>query len=315
MNLIISNRIIDTPISVILNQVKKELTNGKLRDIGEEVRNNIGVTCPNHKGGYEHKPSCYIFTKIDDNNIEYGKAHCFTCGWSASLPDFISKCFDEPKGFGEEWLLERFGSSYNSNTICLPRICLHKQPKSGKYLKEEDLQEYAYYHPYMWKRKLTKEVVDKFKIGYDPIRKAITFPVWDEKNNLVMVTSRSVNSKYFHIPKDIEKPVYLLNYVEKENISKVYVVESQINCLTLWSWGYPAIALFGTGSENQYAILNKSPIRNYILCFDGDSAGEKGIKRFLKNIRSDVFVSVKHIPLGKDVNDLDKSFFDTLPIS
>ena len=166
----------------------------------------------------------------------------------------------------------------------------------------------------MWKRKLSKEVVDKFKIGYDPKTQSIIFPVWDEKNNLVLLTSRSVNSKAFYIEADKDKPVYLLNHIINENIKTVYVCESQINALTLWSWGYPAIALFGTGSRYQYDILNRSPIRSYILCFDGDEPGDKGIKRFKSNIRKDVLISVKKIPRSKDVNDLDKEEFENIKL-
>jgi DNA primase len=70
--------------------------------------------------------------------------------------------------------------------------------------------------------------------------------------------------------------------------------------------------MIGTGSDVQYDILNNSGIRNYILCFDGDEAGDKAIKRFKKNIRKDVFISVKVIPRGKDVNDLTKEEFDKL---
>ena len=129
-----------------------------------------------------------------------------------------------------------------------------------------------------------------------------------------MVTERSVNNKYFYITEDVIKPVYLLNFIKKENITTVYVVESQINALTLWSWGYPAIALIGTGSPHQYEVLKKSGIRNYILCFDGDEAGDKGTNRFKKNMSSDVFISTKLITRGKDVNKLTKEEFDNLPL-
>ena len=39
--------------------------------------------------------------------------------------------------------------------------------------------------------------------------------------------------------------------------------------------------------------------------FDGDEAGDKGIEKFLKNIRKDVIVDIIRMPRGKDVNDLD----------
>ena len=38
--------------------------------------------------------------------------------------------------------------------------------------------------------------------------------------------------------------------------------------------------------------------------FDGDEAGEKGIREFVKNIRKDVVVNIIRLPKGKDVNDL-----------
>ena len=92
--------------------------------------------------------------------------------------------------------------------------------------------------------------------------------------------------------------------MEEKHIDSVYVTESQINCLTLHSWGYPAIALFGTGSKNQYEILKKSGIRNYCLALDGDEAGRKGIRRFIDNMPQDVLISIALLPEGKDVNDL-----------
>lgn len=311
MELVIRNKIIDSPIDVILHTLKSELNNGKLKDILPENKDNIAVTCPSHKDGRESNPSCQVYTRTDNDQVEYGKVHCFTCGYTQSLPEFITDCFDEEEGFGEEWLLERFGTSFNQNARFLPEINLNKNIKR-EYLDESILKEFNYYHSYMWERKLTKEVVDKFHIGYDDKRKCIVFPVWDEKNNLVMLTSRSVINKSFYIDENKDKPVYLLNFINKENIKTVYVAESQINALTLWSWGYPAIALIGTGSYEQYNILNKSGIRNYILCFDGDQAGNKGSERFIKNIRNDVFVSRKNIPQGKDVNDLSKEEFDKL---
>lgn len=314
MDLIIKGKCIDAPIEVILNTLKKELNNGKLRDIGENIKDNIAVTCPVHKDGYERNPSCQIFTSRDSDIVEYGTVHCFTCGYKSRLPDFITTCFDEKDpAFGEEWLIERFGIEYDSNSRYLPEIVLIKNKKK-KYLNEDILKQYNFYHPYMWKRGLSKQVVDFFKIGFDSNKNMIVFPVWDEFGKLVMLTRRSVVDKTFLIDKDIDKPVYLLNIINDYNYKKVYVCESQINALTCWSWGYPAIALFGTGSKYQYDILNKCGIRHYVLCFDGDNAGNKGIERFKENLRKDVFIDIKQIPLNKDVNDLTKEQFDKLAI-
>ena len=313
MQLIVKNKCITAPIELILNTLKKQLHNGKLKDITPNIKDNITVTCPIHKDGYERNPSCNIYTSMDNDNVEYGKVHCFTCGYTATLPEFINACFDETDPtFGEEWLLEHFGDTSEDDIRYLPEIVLNKHVKK-QFMDESILKKYDYYHPYMWKRGLSKQVVDFFQIGFDKQSQMITFPVWDEFGNLVMLTRRSVVDKRFYIDEDKDKPVYLLNTINSYNYKEVYVCESQINALTLWSWGYPAVALFGTGSQYQYDILNKCGIRHYILCFDGDEAGDKGILRFKKHIRKDVFVSQKVIPNNKDVNDLTKEQFDNLP--
>ena len=313
MDLVIKNKLIDAPIEIILKTLKSELRNGKLKHIEPERNDNIAITCPVHKGGFESNPSCQVFCKKDDEKVEYGKCHCFTCGWTGTLADLIRKCFDiQDSDFGEDWLIERFGTTYSSNSRFLPEIEINQKRKNNTFLSPEILKKYQYYNNYLIDRKISQKILDTFCVGYEPSTKCVTFPVWDERNNLCLVTKRSTVNKSFYIDADKDKPVYLLNFLIAWGIDTAYICESQINALTAWTWGYPAVALIGTGSSEQYEILNKSPIRNYVLCFDGDEAGDKGIKRFLKNIRKDVFITIKNIPRGKDLNDLTKEEFDKL---
>ena len=315
MQLEVKGRLIDTPIRTILETIKRECPHPILHDIVDKERDkNVTITCPFHKNGAENKPSCHVFKEEDDPKITYGTVHCFTCGYSASLPQFVADCFGEDYSFGEQWLVERFGNILLQKNTLLPEIKLDSSPKQVKGLSEEALAQYDYYHPYMYQRGLTKEVIDMFRVGYDSKRDAITFPVWDDKGVPLFVTARSVRDKKFYIPFEAEKPVYLLNFVKKWGIDSVYVCESQINSLVLWSWGYPALGLFGTGSPHQYDILKRSGIRSYTLCLDGDAAGDKGIARFKANMPEDVLITVKKIPRGRDVADLTKEQFDSLEV-
>ena len=311
MQLIIGNKVINAPITDILETLRKETGYRYFREV-KLKGNNYTVTCPFHKMGQESHASCQVFCDEADPKVEYGYFHCFTCGENAHLYDVVAHCFSQYADFGKEWLLERFGNTFIQYEETLTDIILDKPKKT--FLNPNILEEYNYYHPYMWKRNLTKEVIDKFQVGFDPKTQSITFPVWDQFNNLVMVTKRSVNTKNFFIPEDVEKPVYLLNFLLQEKQTTAYICESQINALTLQGWGYPAVALFGTGSEQQMKILNKSGIRHYYLCFDGDTPGNKAINRFKKNIRKDVLVDVVRIPFGKDVNDLTEKEFKNLEI-
>ncbi len=317
MDLIINNKVILTPMMTILKTLQRELTNGKIRDIQEQKGQNIAVTCPSHKDGFERKPSCQVFADPDDKYTMYGTVHCFSCGYARTLPQFIADCFDElDESFGEEWLLNRCETAFMSEVDYLPPIIIDNktEKKQIEYLDESILDKFAYYHDYMWYRKLTPQVVDTFEVGYDPTSQMITFPVRDDKGGLLFITKRSVNTKFFQIPEDVDKPVYLLYYIKQHNIKSVAVCESQINALYLWSLGIPAVALFGTGSYPQYELLNKSGIISFSTFFDGDIAGEKGRQRFKKAIRKDAIVVDFILPDGKDVNDLSFEEIKMLPM-
>lgn len=310
MELIIREYLIDTPIIEILEKCKQELNNGKLSRI-EDKGTWVSVPCPIHSGGLEKHNSCGIISDPDSDK-EYGFWHCFTCGEKGNLATFIAECFEVSLRDGEDWLISNFGKPITERRYNLSPIILKRNDEPIKGLNESSLDTLQRYHPYMQERKLNQYVIDKFKIRYNPNTKSIVFPVWDENGNYLFNTERSIVEKKFFIPPNVQKPVYLLNYILTEEIDCVVVCESQINALTLWAHKIPAIALFGTGTDYQYDLLNNSCIRHYYLAFDGDEAGDKAIKRFRKKIRKDVFVDDIILPRGEDVNSLREEKFNEL---
>lgn len=311
MELVINNKVIDAPVYDILKQVHKE-TNGRYLNTIIDKGDNVFIQCPFHSNGKEKHPSCTVFARDDDKYTDKGITHCFACGISVPLFTLVGHCFDQDDEFGKEWLVQRYSNIFIEKQTYLPEIQIGKPKETA--LDESILDQFAYFHPYQFQRKLSQEIILKYKVGYDKETDSITFPVWDEHNRLKFITKRSVKTKQFFIPQGVKKPVYLLNFMLKENRNTVFVCESQINALYLNTLGYPAVALIGTGTRDQYEILNKSPIRHYILAFDGDEAGDKGITRFLSNIRKDVFVDVMLLPRGKDCNDLTGEEIAQLPL-
>lgn len=303
----VGNYIIEEPILNILEQVKLELTNGKLDKI-ENKGDYIRVTCPVHSDGMEHNPSCSVY--CGNNGLEQGTWNCFTCGSHGKLSDFIGKCFDESKHFGERWLIEHYGNTFVKPTYNLTDIVLDNKVET-KTLNESILNTFESYHPYMTKRGISDEVIKEFELRYDPLSRCIVFPVRDKHGKLVALTRRSVDTKKFIIDKDFNKDnIYLLYDILRNNTKEVYVVESQINALVLRSWGYPSIALFGAGTTyTQMQELNKTGVKHFILCYDPDPAGEKGTLRFIKYLRKDIFCDIVKMPEGKDVADLTKEEF------
>lgn len=304
MDLIIDGYIIDTPIIEILTQCKKELTNGKLSSI---IDNGtwVSITCPFHSDGHERRNSCGVVSD-PNSKLEYGIFNCFTCKEKGKLYHLIGGCFDESDEFGKRWLISRFGRKVYGVNLDLQKIELPTNKKVN-YLDESILDTFQSYHPYMTQRKLTSDVISKFKIKYDPKSQCIIFPVWDENGNLLFLTSRNVNYKYYHLPKDIDKPIYLLNFINKWGIKYAIICESQINALYCHSLGLSAISTFGCNvTKKQIEILKKSGIRHFIIGFDGDDAGRKGAISLKKSLQSCCMIDILELPQNKDLNDLSK---------
>lgn len=327
----------------ILNTIKERVFQEQGREILRKIKrsgNNIMVSCPVHKEGQERKPSCGILV-VDRKDHKAGDFHCFTCGAVGNFSEFVSLCFgkDDKGIFGEKWLLENFisGEFYERPELEQldhrnPLSILNKLTKRNirtDYVSEEELAKYRFYHPYMWERHLTPEVVEKYDVGYQkdfrlvtkneegedvihPPVECLTFPCRDEHGNCLFVSRRAIYNKNFFLPPNIEKPVYGI-YELPKNADTIVICESVFNALTCATWGIPAVALFGTGDANQYEQLNSMlSCRHFILGLDPDSAGNKGswkLNRYIKGRKVTRLV----IPKGKDINDLTYQEFCSLP--
>lgn len=317
-------------LSTILNELKLQLDiNGynllnTIRDSGD----NIQITCPYHSNGTERRPSAGI-RKTD------GMFHCFACGETHTLQEMISHCFgyyDDLVGAkGWEWLLKNFltVSIEERKGIDLDVERFNNRTNScivggSFYIQPEELDKYRYYHPYMYKRKLTNEIIELFDIGYDDnfelkdknenvvaTYRCITFPIKDIKGNCLFIARRSVDTKFFHYPSNSEKPIYGLYELSTldEYPQEIYICESMLDALTIWVYGKYAVALNGVGSYKQFKVLSKMPCRKFILATDNDSAGQKARSVLRRNIKNKIITELQ-LPQGKkDINELTKDEF------
>lgn len=289
---------------------------------------NIQFNCPIHGDGQEHKPSCGI-TIVDKGAMKAGMVHCFTCGYTATLEEMISNLhgLDDLGKFGREWLVRNFITlsveTRRDIVLDFSRAPLNP-PVLTDAVDEATLDSYRYTHPYMYKRKLTDAIIDKFDIGYDPhfvlrdkagnitqTLRCITFPVRNEKGVLLFIARRSIDSKVFHYPPGVSKPVYGL-WELPEDADEVVICESMFNALTCYVYGKPAVALLGLGTEEQYNQLRRLKCRKLITALDPDKAGMAATQKLKDALRGYKLVTTYLIPPGKDVNDLSKEEFDSL---
>lgn len=241
--------------------------------------------------------------------------NCFTCGYAVTLPTFISNCFNryDNGNYGKKWLLKYFSGIDNINNRKM-QLNLNRAniAKVNEYVSEEELESYRYTHPYMYKRGLTDEIIEKYDIGYDKDTDCITMPIRDESGRTLFFCRRSVKSKFFSYPSGVEKPIYGIYELPKD-CKEIVVCESVFNALTCVKYGKPAIAMLGTGNKYQMEQIKQLPIRRIILGFDGDEAGDNAAIRFKKNVTNKI-VHQYEIPRGKDINDLTKEEFDNLKV-
>ena len=303
MDLIVKNRIIRTPITTMLEKLKQDTPYDYLNYIGKQRGDDVKIQCPFHNMGQEKHPSCHVYAKYDNPKIYYGTVHCFTCNKRVPFYSMVGYCLDGDDDVGKQWLVDNFGDTFLDEDLFLDEI-VFEDKKPQKYLDESILEKYNQYHPYMTERKLTPYILKLCKVGYDSETNALTFPVWDSKNNLLFITRRCVDKKLFILPENIEKPVYLLNLVINQNYPFVVVCEGQIDALVSWSYGIPAVALFGAATTDyQIAQLKKSGIRNFVLCYDNDEAGRHGATRFKRLMNNNVLITDILMPVGKDIAD------------
>ena len=313
--------------------------------VHKQVGDYMQIYCPFHSDGNERKPSCGVLLNEQFKNgrrYPQGWTHCFTCGYAESLPDMISDLLKlkSISQTGIDWLIQNipgfqadFEADYQqlipdnlmnalTDNFAVQYLQSLTQPKV-EYISEAELASYRFTIPYMYERRLTDEIIDKFDVGYDanwvaPGRKTptpcVTFPVRDKDGHTLFFCRRSVQGKFFNYPTDVTKPVYGL-YELPPNCKSVIICESCFNALTCWVYGRPAVALLGTGNSYQIQQLKELGVQEFILAFDPDDAGRRATNKLKKALKSVAIVwSFVGIPPGKDINDLTKEEFDALTL-
>lgn len=328
----VNNNYITEDTQNILIELRRQLDLKGIKRFAKIIvsGDNIQTNCPFHHDGQERKPSFGILSK-QKGNEEAGTCHCFACGWTGSFAEMISNVFgyDDLGLYGGKWLVRNFltvqienrpdileGFDVRKSSV---RNTGNNNWNTHIRVSEEELDKYRNYHPYMWKRKMTPEVVEIFDIGYDKDTNCITFPVRDEYGNCVFVARRSVVSKFFNYPQNAEKPVYGL--YELNCISKlangvvaypeeVIICESMIDAITCWVYGKYAVALNGLGNDLQFKQLRHMPNRKFILATDMDKAGQDARARLKKQL-SNKLVSeyIWDVNMAKDINDMSEEQF------
>lgn len=320
--------------------VIKQVSDMGLIDAIKPVGDWYQCRCPIHNNGQEKKPSCGISLHEQYRNGRVYPAlhlHCFSCGYTGSLAEALTEVLKR-RGIGKsglDWLKENIPgfdaeelefdylipkelASALQSSYAVDYINSQIISESKTYVPEEELATYRLTVPYMYQRGLTDEIIEKYDIGYDanfipPGRKkplpCVTFPVRDLNGKTLFLCRRSVQGKFFHYPQGVEKSVYGL-FELPQGVKSVVVCESCFNALSCIKWGYPAVALLGTGTTYEINQLKRLGVQEFVLCLDGDDAGQRGMAKLKKALSSVAIVWSIKMPADKDVNDCTKEEFE-----
>lgn len=212
----------------------------------------------------------------------------------------------------ENYLLDKYGIDLSDVDSLELGLNLSMQEEKTKIITLEEYKKYAYRHPYLSSRGISEKVQRAFKVGFDKEKNAVALAWQDIKGNIVNIKFRSVISKMFYYAdgQPIRNHIYGMYFVYKLGCKVVYVVESEIDALYLWTHGKPAIALGGSNiTEQQKKLILRSPITDLVIATDNDAAGIKIKNNIIRNLQGLLNLHEAHLPNSvKDVNELPPEY-------
>lgn len=173
----------------------------------------------------------------------------------------------------------------------------------------KDFPQFQFRHPYLLKRGITKEVQRLFCIGFDKEHEAVCLPWFNNDKKVINVKFRSIRYKQFFYLQDgqlTRNYVYGLPQCKAFGYNDVAIVESEIDCMYLWSNGIPAVAMGHAGiNKNQIQLLLNAGIETVTFASDNDEAGERFRIEMRKKLPKLFTCYELEIPyMYKDVNDI-----------
>ena len=246
--------------------------------------------------------------------------HCFGCKRTGTAIDFLAEHeniskqearirlkqyyasgFRQPKGGS---IAREFEERQKLYTRPLPRL----QPALGVeqrqafdvdweafsvgYEDHEDVK-------YLFNRGFDARTLTQWGIGYDTLSDRFTIPIHDHVNHLVGFKGRAWRSdarpkyrvlgnkpgredRYDFDTYDKSLVVFGLARCKAQGIKRAIYCEGELDAISLWSVGYPAVSTGSADLSETQALLIRKQFDEVVLFFDDDSAGVKAIWGYTK---------------------------------
>lgn len=278
-------------------QIKRVL-NGVGIEIEAEYGTDFIIFCPYHNNNR---------TPAGEISKDYGTFFCFSCQTTKPLIDFVM--FVSNRTYFESIRFIK-NKEQETNIEDLVNKALYAKPEFVQYdeLLIKRLNNQALELPrairYFEGRKITKESMVKFGLGYSDKQDMVTVPVHSPDGMCLGFVARTIEGKEFKNTPGLPKSKVLFNLHRIKSSKVVYVVESSFDAIRLDQVGFPAVATLGANvSASQIKLLEKY-FNSIILIADNDEAGTIMRDRLYEKLGS-LLTTQKIDTKYKDIGDMD----------
>jgi DNA primase len=293
-------------------QVRRVLAGSGI-EVQTELDSDFIIFCPFHNN--HRSPAGEI-------NKDSGIFFCFSCQKTSDLVEFTM--FTSGRTYFES---VRFIKSKEQETDLEQEMTrqLHTRQEYVPYdeLQVKKLHLQAMDSPrastYFNGRKINKESMVKFNLGFSENFDMVTVPVHSPDGILLGFVGRSIEGKEFKNTPGLPKSKTLFNINRVKTAEQVYVVESSFDAIRLDQVGLAAVATLGANVSSMQIDLLQKYFNNIIVIADNDEAGGNMKKKLLDKLGSRVSViqlDNKYKDIGdmsdEDIKSLDSKFDNTI---
>jgi len=278
-------------------QIRRVL-NGAGLDIEAEFGNDFIIYCPYHNN---------TRTPAGEVAKDSGLFFCFGCQTTKNLVELIM--FTSNRSYFESVRYIK-GKEQQSDITAIVGKALYAPPDFVQYdeLLIKRLNKQALDAPramnYFNGRRVTKESVIKFDLGYSEKQGSVIIPIHSPDGMCLGFVARTIEGKEFKNTPGLPKSKVLFNLHRVKSSSIVYVVESSFDAIRLDQVGFPAVATLGANvSVSQIRLLEKY-FNNVVLIADNDEAGDIMKDKLVEKLGHLVTV-ISLDKKYKDIGDMD----------
>ena len=277
-------------------QIHRVITGAGI-DIEAEYGTDYIIFCPYHNNNR---------TPAGEVSKESGLFFCFGCQTTRSLIELImhmtNRTYFETVRFIKSKETE-------TNIEAVVNKALHQMPDFVQYdeLLIKRLCRQAIDSPramtYFEGRRLTKESVIKFDLGYSEKQDSVVIPMQSPDGMSIGFVARTIEGKEFKNTPGLPKSKILFNLHRVKASKIVYVVESSFDAIRLDQVGFPAVATLGANVSSSQIELLKRYFTGVVLVADNDEAGAIMSERLTEKMGNLVTV-ISPDKKYKDIGDM-----------